>query len=221
MNSLKNKLHIDNHDKNRMLEDIKNSNDLRSQLVNIDKELIRKEYLLEIKNQVNNNTARLKIEQKLLDNKIISEELEKDKLIKKELEEKLPIIQSRQIEANMKYIDNMKYKEKQLLEKLESKRKLEEITLNLKSRPIVHADPNRLLLETEALNIRRNKIQNNEMDNDDKGHAFRNINGFSNSDIMKDYRFKLQTYMNENGVNPSSSKAANDYLNSLINANKK
>lgn len=182
-----------------------------------EKERIKKEiYLNQIKHQSNNFK-----EQKLTGRKMRDEEYEqeiraKEEQIQREIKEKLPIIKMRQEEANKAFICNLKSKERNEQDAIDIKQRLENIVMNLKIRPDVKSDPQRLVQETESLRIKIKNKENNISDINERASVFKDPNSYTTKEMLGDYRFRVQTYMAERGLNPSVSAAANELINKLF-----
>jgi hypothetical protein len=135
-----------------------------------------------------------------------NEEREKKIVLKHEIKNKLPIVIKRQRSANDQFVELYKQKELMKEEKERQKAKLNSIAENLKVRPKVDIDPERVKQVTEAMRIR----YETKLDTADKVVLFQN-NGFTVENLMKDLRYKVSHALSEAGL------LYKDYSNNLLN----
>lgn len=202
-------------EKKKELEQIKQNkmaliNDIKLNKIKLEKE----QYYNKIKTETN-AYKEIKYNEKLI--KIKEENQLKQEIYDNNLKlikEKLPFIKVRQDKANNLYINNMSKKDEVIKDQLEKQNKLNNIIENLKCRPIVESNPLRILDHT--LNVKQKQLQKKEniLDNDEKAKIFNNVNGFTSKELFKDYRYKLQTYINEHGIEYNKA-AVNEVFNKL------
>jgi len=119
----------------------------------------------------------------------------KQKQIKEEIKLKLPLILKRQNSAVTQFVKAYKQKEIIKEEKLKRETEINKIVENLKVRPKVEIDPERVKRVTEALKIR----MKTKLDKADKVVLFRN-NGFTIDNLMSDLRYKISSALSEAGL---------------------
>ena len=183
---------------------------LKSELEKKEKKL--KEYYDEIKSNSENfkkeKTEKDKREKILLENEIFL----KNKKNKEELKKKLPLITQRQNQAENTFIDLYKQKELKTQRKEEDKIRLNNIIENLKVRPNIEIDAQRVKKLTENLKQRFTT----KRDEGDKVILFEN-HGFTVDKLMSDLRYKINTVLGEaNLLNKDYTK---DFLRNLYTNN--
>ena len=119
----------------------------------------------------------------------------KQKQLKDEIKLKLPLIVKRQNSAVTQFVKA--YKQKEIIKEEKQKRESEinKIAENLKVRPKVEIDPERVKRVTEALKIR----METKFDKADKVVLFRN-HGFTVDNLMSDLRYKISSALCEAGL---------------------
>lgn len=196
--------------KQKILEEKKQkeSSQLKQELERKEKKL--KEYYDEIKFQ----TEKYRIEkyEKVKKERIeLEKEIElKNKKSKEEIKMKLPLIMQRQAQAQNIFIDQYKAKELKLQKKEDDIIRLNNIVENLKVRPKVDIDPQRVKKLTENLH----KRFTSKRDETDRIILFKN-NGFTVDKLMSDLRYKITTVLGEAGL--LNRDYTNDFLRNFYN----
>jgi len=186
-----------------------------SESTQLKQELERKEKRLkEYYDEIRSQAEKYKFE-KYEKNKKERIELEKEIELKKlktkeEIKTKLPIIIQRQAVAQGAFIEQYKAKEIKLQKKEEDIIRLNNIVENLKVRPKVDIDPQRVKRLTENLQ----KRFTTKRDEADKIILFKN-NGFTVDKLMSDLRYKISTVLGEAGL--LNRNYTSDFLRNLYN----
>lgn len=140
---------------------------------------------------------------------LIEKELQqKLKKTKEEVKLKLPIITQRQNKAEDIFIMQCRAKEIKANKKEEDQIRINQIIENLKIRPKVDIDPERVKQLTENLT----KRFNTKRDETDKVVLFEN-HGFTVDKLMGDLRYKVSTVLGEAGL--LNRQYTNDFLRNL------
>lgn len=188
----------------------KESQVLRAELEKKEKNL--KEYYDEIKSQ----TEKYKSEKYEKDKKErldLEREIElRNKKMKEEIKTKLPVIKVRQLKAENIFVDQYKAKEIKFQQKEENIIRLNNIVENLKVRPKVDIDPQRVKKLTENLE----KRFSTKRDETDRVILFKN-NGFTVDKLMSDLRYKISSVLGEAGL--LDRDYTKDFLRNLYNQN--
>jgi DNA gyrase/topoisomerase IV subunit A len=193
---IRKKLESENQEREKLL--------LKQELENKEKKF--KEYYDEIKKL--SDTYKTEKVNRINEEKVKKEKEEQEKkiLVKQEVKTKLPIVLKRQRSANDHFIELYKQKELIREEKERQKTRLNTIIENLKVRPKVEVDPERVKQITEAMKIR----YETGLDTADKVVLFQN-NGFTVDNLMQDLRYKVSTALADAGL------LYKDYSNHLLN----
>lgn len=166
---------------------------LKAELEKKEKKL--KEYYDEIKSQTEKFRSE-KYEKDKKERMELEREIElKNKKAKEEIQTKLPIIKVRQAKAENVFKDLYKAKEIKLQKKEEDLIRLNSIVENLKVRPKVEIDPQRVKKLTENLE----KRFSTKRDETDRVVLFKN-NGFTVDKLMSDLRYKISSVLGEAGL---------------------
>jgi len=185
----------------------------------VKKERIELEKEIELKNkkskeEIKNQTEKYRIEkyEKVKKERIeLEKEIElKNKKSKEEIKMKLPLIMQRQAQAQNIFIDQYKAKELKLQKKEDDIIRLNNIVENLKVRPKVDIDPQRVKKLTENLH----KRFTSKRDETDRIILFKN-NGFTVDKLMSDLRYKITTVLGEAGL--LNRDYTNDFLRNFYN----
>lgn len=192
-------------------ENFENMKKIEEEKINREKQQ-KQNYLSEIKPlllQYKKEKEEVKdVLKEIIDNEKAIEEKEIINFLKKN-SEKVKLIQEK---AEVDFVKNvMSNKIKKDLKAMD-----EEILMNkikeLKIRPNVQSDPERLLSLTKNY---ENKFNKELIDGDFKGNPFNPLYGFENKHLMKDQRYRLQTYLNEYGISTNQNTYANEFLNNF------
>jgi hypothetical protein len=172
------------------------------------KEAVLKEYYTDIKKQSEIYKNKKDVDSLIIKKKEQEIAREKERKIQEEVRLKLPIIQERQHIAQGQFIKQYKTKEIKQIEKEKNIERINNIVQNLKVRPKVEIDPERVKRITESLKAK----YETEMDTADKVVLFKNP-GFTVDRLMTDLRYKVSTALNEAGL--SGKQYSNDLLNNI------
>ena len=104
-------------------------------------------------------------------------------------------MQRRQEEQALKLAQKAELIAQRANEMAERQKRLDAAVENYAIRPSVEADENRLIQETKARELRKGVT----LDKADQVNLFKN-HGYNIDNLMKDIRFKINTYLNEAGV---------------------
>lgn len=209
------------HEKNKDIYEVKQKmkdEKKRNENWKLQKEIeIKEKNLKEYYNEIKSQSEKYKTE-KYEKEKKERIELEKElslkqKKLKDEIKNKLPTIMQRQTKAQDVFVGMYKAKENKLLEQEENMKRLNIIVENLKVRPKIEIDSQRVKKLTENLKLRYSAKQ----DEDYKVVLFPN-HGFTIDKLMSDLRYKISTALGEAGL--LQKEYTKDFLKNLYSDNK-
>lgn len=199
---LKNRIFSNNFETKSKLTQIQLENDVEN--INNDhdhdfiKNVYNKEYMIDQKERLRQYNSIKESNINEINHKILKELKEKEEILNEKIKNSLPVIKKRQEKAEISYYEHIKYKE--TLSKLKNDQENRLNSIYNKNKLDCY-DPMRIIQNTELVNIRLFNKEKGISDVDDKEKVFNNVNGYTVIDNMKDKRFKLQTYILENGGN--------------------
>jgi hypothetical protein len=210
------------HLKNKEIFDIKKK--IKEEKLARENEILKQEKLKKEKEmkvyygQIKKESEVFKFDKKQKEENIKLQQQKEIQILKNKLKEevqiKLPFIEKRQKIAETKFVTQLKQKEIIREENAKKQLELNNIIENLKVRPKVEIDPERVKQITESLKIR----YETKRDDADKIILFDNP-GFTIDKLMSDMRYKISTALSEAGLMQCA--YSNEILNAMSLAEKK